>query len=180
MSAETSSSPPEPEFVPADLAPERKQAIVEFMNMSGSMDVDPLGVFDVGKDGVLRSLTADRKVLGAAPLEPRHIKGFLDRLPYDAETERRFRGIDGTKIPQEQWFSPPPGTLPAPLRAEKWEDGKRRVLARGGSLDIMSPAKRRERRDPTTPRCPIVIRSDHNLQGPLGPKEDADAGSSAS
>ena len=171
MSTENLTEKSEPEFVPADLAPERKQAAIEFGEISHAMDTDPMGIFLVGEDGMLRSLTADRKVIGAAPLEPRHIKAFLDRMPYDPELEKKYRGADGTKIPQEQWFSPRPGILPPPLAADKYERGRKMIEERGGSFDVITAAKRKEERDARTSRCPIVIRSDYDLERPKTAEE---------
>jgi hypothetical protein len=73
------------------------------------------GVFSLGKDGVLRSLTADREVVDAVALRPELIKALLDRMPYNPQAEIDYRGVDGTKVPQEKWFHPDRSLLPAPF-----------------------------------------------------------------
>ncbi|RFU27245.1 hypothetical protein B7463_g9097, partial [Scytalidium lignicola] len=73
------------------------------------------GVFSLGKDGVLRSLTADREVVDAVALRPELIKALLDRMPHNPQAEIDYRGVDGTKVPQEKWFHPDRSLLPAPF-----------------------------------------------------------------
>jgi len=72
------------------------------------------GVWSCGKDGVLRSLTADREVVDAVALRPELIKALLDRMPHRAQNEIDYRGVDGTKVPREQWFHPDKSLLPPP------------------------------------------------------------------
>lgn len=54
------------------------------------------------RDGIMRSLTADRDVVNAVPLSSRHIKAFLDRMPFVQKMEDEYRGVDGTLVPREQ------------------------------------------------------------------------------
>ncbi|SCO84255.1 uncharacterized protein FRV6_08382 [Fusarium oxysporum] len=100
-----------------DLSPEQK----EISDILRNMDRDPdlTGLADLGKDGVFRFLDADRNIHYAVPLRPALIKALIDRLPYDPEVEEFWRGIDGTKVPEEQWYNPPEGILPPPLTEEE-------------------------------------------------------------
>ncbi|KAF5700852.1 hypothetical protein FMUND_14170 [Fusarium mundagurra] len=100
-----------------DLPPEQK----EISDILRNMDRDPdlLGLADLGKDGVFRFLDADRNIHYAVPLRPALIKALIDRLPYDPEVEKFWRGVDGTKVPEEQWYNPPEGILPPPLTEEE-------------------------------------------------------------
>jgi hypothetical protein len=96
-----------------------KEIEEEFFTITNALKHDPTlnGIWHLGKDGVLRSLTADREVVDAAALRPELIKAFIDRFPYNAQNEVNYRGVDGTKVPREQWFHvedksslPPPYT----------------------------------------------------------------------
>ncbi|KAF5685747.1 ankyrin protein [Fusarium denticulatum] len=100
-----------------DLSPEQK----EISDILRNMDRDPdlLGLADLGKDGVFRFLDADRNIHYAVPLRPALIKALIDRLPYDPGVEKFWRGVDGTKVPEEQWYNPPEGILPPPLTEEQ-------------------------------------------------------------
>ncbi|KAF5642250.1 uncharacterized protein FTJAE_3725 [Fusarium tjaetaba] len=100
-----------------DLSPEQK----EISDILRNMDRDPdlLGLADLGKDGVFRFLDADRNIHYAIPLRPALIKALIDRLPYDPDVEKFWRGVDGTKVPEEQWYSPPEEILPPPLTEEE-------------------------------------------------------------
>ncbi|EED15561.1 conserved hypothetical protein [Talaromyces stipitatus ATCC 10500] len=82
-------------------------------------DITLQGVLSIGKDGVLRSLTADRKVVDAVGLRPELIKAMLDRMPFDSQNEANYRGVDGTKVSEDQWFHPDKDLLPPPLREER-------------------------------------------------------------
>ncbi|POR34171.1 Uncharacterized protein TPAR_05620 [Tolypocladium paradoxum] len=73
------------------------------------------GIWSLAEDGVLRSLTADRDVVDAIALPPRLIKAMLDRMPFDPQNEVKYRGVDGTTVPREQWFHPDKNLLPPPL-----------------------------------------------------------------
>jgi len=88
------------------------------------------------KDGVLRRLhflptppdhPTKIAVYDAIPLSPEMLKMFLDRqMPWSQEVEYRFRGVDGTSVPQEQWLHPPPGVIPS--RGSKNDRDKERVV----------------------------------------------------
>ncbi|KAK2130692.1 ankyrin repeat-containing domain protein [Fusarium oxysporum II5] len=100
-----------------DLSLEQK----EISDILRNMDRDPdlMGLADLGKDGVFRFLDADRNIHYAVPLRPALIKALIDRLPHDPEVEKFWRGVDGTKVPEEQWYNPPEGILPPPLTEEE-------------------------------------------------------------
>jgi hypothetical protein len=72
-------------------------------------------------DGVFRILTwqptppdlpTGIAMYDGLPMSPDLIKAYLDRKPWNQETEDRFRGVDGRTVPQEQWLRPLPGVLP--------------------------------------------------------------------
>ncbi|EUC35222.1 hypothetical protein COCVIDRAFT_54003, partial [Bipolaris victoriae FI3] len=73
------------------------------------------------KDGVLRILyflpapldePTPIAVYDAKPLSPELLKAYLDyRMEWSQEVEDRFRGVDGTSVPQEHWLHPPPGVI---------------------------------------------------------------------
>ncbi|KAF9776091.1 hypothetical protein IL306_005756 [Fusarium sp. DS 682] len=100
-----------------DLSPEQKELSDILCNMD--RDPDLMGCADLGKDGVFRFLDANSNIHYAVPLRPALIKALLDRLPYDPEVEKSWRGIDGTNVPKEQWYNPPDGILPPPLTEEQ-------------------------------------------------------------
>ncbi|GIJ84829.1 hypothetical protein Asppvi_003680 [Aspergillus pseudoviridinutans] len=126
--------------------------------------LDPMGITSLGADGVFRYLTADRDVIDAVGLRPGLIKALLDRMPFSQDAEDKFRGVDGTLVPREQWFNPDKGLLPPPLPEEKREQVRKR-MAEGGE-DFLKRFN-----DPNRPRCPLVLRSNYNLD----PKEEAAA-----
>jgi len=73
-------------------------------------------------DGVFRILTwlstppdlpTGIAVYDGLPMSPDLIKAYLDRKPWKQETEDRFRGVDGRRVPQKQWLQPLPGILPS-------------------------------------------------------------------
>ncbi|KAG4274426.1 hypothetical protein FPRO04_09384 [Fusarium proliferatum] len=105
-----------------DLPPEQK----EISDILRNMDRDPdlMGLADLGKDGVFRFLDADRNIHYAVPLRPALIKALIDRLPYDPEVENFWRGVDGTKVPEEQWYNPSEGILPPPLTEDERKEEK--------------------------------------------------------
>ncbi|KAM0426561.1 hypothetical protein ACHAPT_008253 [Fusarium lateritium] len=113
------------------------------------------GVVSLGTDGIFRSLTADRDVVDAIPFSPRQIKALLDRMPFNPENEVKFRGVDGSGVPQEQWFHPDKSLLPPPfpLTDEQRRQGEAKKEENKKILE--ERAKR--------PRCPLQIVSDHDL-----------------
>ncbi|KAG4255665.1 hypothetical protein FPRO03_04614 [Fusarium proliferatum] len=70
------------------------------------MKDDPIltGIRMLGSDGIFRSLDTDSNVVDAVTFTPSLIKALLDRAPYDAEPEKSFRGVDGTKVSKQQWY----------------------------------------------------------------------------
>ena len=87
---------------------------------------DPLSIISLGKDGVLRTLSADRVVLDAVDLSPRLVKAFLDRVPpeYRALTPE-LEDVDGSKATEEELWHPNASLLPQPMS----EDQKRKAIA---------------------------------------------------
>ena len=87
---------------------------------------DPLSIISLGKDGVLRTLSADRAVLDAVGLSPRLVRAFLDRVPpeYRALTPE-LEHIDGSEATEEELWHPDASLLPRPMSDEQ----KKRALA---------------------------------------------------
>lgn len=140
------------------LPPEQK----EMSDILRHMEHDPdlMGIAHLGDDGVFRFLDADRNIHYATPLRPALIKALLDRLPYDEEAEKRYRGVDGTRVPKEQWYNPPAGILPPPLLEEE----------RKAEREIMEKHKekfdkiRQDLKDGIYEDRPVFIESDHKLE----------------
>lgn len=113
-----SSSPPPPTPPPPPPHDEQAQRETqkELSKILKPLQHDPTlnGILHLGKDGVLRSLSADREVVDAVALRPELIKALLDRMPYNAQNEIEYRGADGTKVPHEQWFHPEDKSLLPP------------------------------------------------------------------
>ncbi|KAM5347316.1 hypothetical protein ACJ41O_010321 [Fusarium nematophilum] len=114
-----------------------------------------MGVVSLGRDGIFRSLTADRQVVDAIPLPPRLIKALLDRMPFDPQNEIDFRGVDGRNTPQEQWYNPDKDLLPRPYVVP--EEKRKEVEAR------IEEAKKLMEERKNKPKCPVRIMSDHDL-----------------
>lgn len=87
---------------------------------------DPNGCTHLGKDGVLRTLSAEYQVVDARALNPAQIKQVLDALPSFMDKEG-FDGADGTKLPEEQWYNPADGILPKKPTDEEREARKRAI-----------------------------------------------------
>ncbi|KAH7147744.1 hypothetical protein DER46DRAFT_629802 [Fusarium sp. MPI-SDFR-AT-0072] len=66
-----------------DLDPAQK----ELEHILATMKHDPtgMGISHLGRDGIYRSLTADRDVVDAVPFPPPLVKAMLDRFPYNEE-----------------------------------------------------------------------------------------------
>jgi hypothetical protein len=81
---------------------------------------DPLSIISLGKDGVLRTLSADRAVLDAVGLSPRLVKAFLDRVPpeYRALTPE-LEDVDGSNATEEELWHPDASLLPRPMSEEQ-------------------------------------------------------------
>lgn len=125
---------------------------------SDSTSIGPAPVV-MGTDGVLRTLTPDCDVIDAIGLPPRLIKAFLDRTTFDQGIEDMFRGADGTKVPQAQWWKPDPSLLPPPMTAE---DKARVKKDNEGNKEIIQENIRKMRSGELKP-CGVVIRSDHDI-----------------
>jgi hypothetical protein len=82
---------------------------------------DIMGVISLGKDGIMRSLTSDRKVLSAE-----QVKAFLSRFEGTdmEEWNKNLEDADGTKTSKEKWFEPDDDILPPPLSEERWNQVK--------------------------------------------------------
>ncbi|KIW15169.1 hypothetical protein PV08_05214 [Exophiala spinifera] len=104
------------------------------------MKVDPQGIHYLGRDGVLRSFTADREVIDAVGLAPKHIKALLDRTPYMQEAEDIFRCVDGTKVPREKWFNPDKSDIPRTATEEEKE--RERIMVEEFKKEGILPGSR--------------------------------------
>ncbi|KAG9185569.1 hypothetical protein G6011_06900 [Alternaria panax] len=97
----------------------------EVTHILRSFKNDILGITFLGNDGVLRSLTADRKVLSAEGLRPELIEAFLSRLPENFRAQMMDSVFtDGTKTPKKQWYEPDLDSLPKPLAQKNIEELK--------------------------------------------------------
>jgi hypothetical protein len=116
----------------------------EVSRILSSFQNDIMGVISLGKDGIMRSLTGDRRVLSAEAFctidlewpvvlkvanhatAPNLVKAMLDRLPsdYRATSNQDLEDADGTKTSREKWFNPDEGILPPPLPQEKYDQVK--------------------------------------------------------
>ena len=63
-------------------------------------------MFALDNVGVMRRLTDDLEVMDVGGLRPELIKAFLGRVPYIAQNETDYRGVDGTKVSREQCSYP--------------------------------------------------------------------------
>ncbi|RSM11809.1 hypothetical protein CDV31_006577 [Fusarium ambrosium] len=159
---------------PKDLSPAQHE-LSEIM-LKRRDDPTLMGIRMLGKDGIFRSLDADRNVVDAVAFTPQLIKALMDRMPYDAEAERIFRGVNGTKTPKEQWYKPLPDILPPPLEEEHRERseepaGNATVLALGYDAMMYKMAKYKgllaERNDMMAANCP----SQHTRYGTINKRE---------
>ena len=121
---------------------------------------DPLGCADIGVDGVLRSLAADREVLDAVGLPSRLIKALLDVGPFVLSREDKNRGVVGTNVPKEQWFHPDKSLLPPPLGDEEKSAVIKRLQDDREKID----QARKERESGVRQRCTPVAQSNYNLE----------------
>ncbi|KAI0444154.1 hypothetical protein F4803DRAFT_512210 [Xylaria telfairii] len=90
----------------------------ELSAIEATFKKDLYGVISLGKDGILRSLTAERDVIGAAPLRPSLIAAFHARMPkeyVDKYLTAEWDGADGFKTPESAWYNPDKSILPPPL-----------------------------------------------------------------
>jgi hypothetical protein len=122
-SAPTSSEPPSNPPHTYDRNDPDQQEVTAIL---AKFNKDPLSVISLGKDGVLRTLSADRAVLDAVGLRPQLVKAFLDRVPpeYRALTPE-LEDADGSKASHEELWHPDPSLLPRPMGEEQ----KRKALA---------------------------------------------------
>ncbi|KAJ6441420.1 UDP-galactopyranose mutase [Purpureocillium lavendulum] len=160
MSAQPSSAPDNPSEATAcapwsedQLSDDQRELRAILRNLK--QDPTLLGVTSLGKDGVLRTLTADRDVVDAVGLPPRLVKAMLDRTPYDPQNEVTFRGVDGTTVPTELWWHPDKSILPAPHVVS---EERRREQEAKIPENIKLLEERRNR-----PGCGNPVRSDHDL-----------------
>ncbi|KAJ3526590.1 hypothetical protein NM208_g11115 [Fusarium decemcellulare] len=150
---------------PNDLSPAQHELSAIMLKMRD--DPTLMGIRDLGKDGIFRSLDADRNIVDAIAFTPALIKALLDRMPYDAESEKNFRGVDGTKVPKDQWYDPPPGILPPPLEEEHWERSEE-VLEK---YKKMYHARRKKIEQGTATQCAVCLMSDNDLGPGLGKRK---------
>lgn len=121
-------------------------------------DPDLLGIAHLGRDGVFRFLDADRNIHYAIALRPALIKALLDRSPYDEEDERRFYGVDGTKVDKDRWYDPAPGILPLPLSEEHRKEGRETNRKNKENIKMVRENSKNYR------ERPVFIESDNKLE----------------
>jgi hypothetical protein len=123
---ESDQNPPPPPPPPSscitwDRSDPAQQELSTLINLKH--DVTLGGIQSLGRDGVMRSFTADRRVVDAVGLTPAQLALWMNRWPegsFPRESQLE-EGADGTKVPREQWFNPPEGILPSPMSAEARE-----------------------------------------------------------
>ncbi|KAE8329798.1 hypothetical protein BDV39DRAFT_202745 [Aspergillus sergii] len=135
--------------------PDQKELSNIFRNVKSSPDA----AFVLGCDGVLRALTIDHDVQDAVGLPPRLIKAFLDRDTFDPQMEDMYRGVDGTKVSQEQCWKPGPSLLPPPFSEEEKAAIKK---DNEEHKDIIQENIRKMESGELKP-CGVVVRSDHDI-----------------
>jgi hypothetical protein len=131
LQPDTIGNVPECRFPPGSRRVEYKDLVCaqkELSEILRTAKQDPTlkGISHLGSDGIYRCLTADRDVVDAIPLTPPLIKALLDRFPYSEESEKKFRGVDGTKTPKEKWYKPL-CELPPPLRQERRTESEEKL-----------------------------------------------------
>ncbi|KAL7935965.1 hypothetical protein V8C35DRAFT_296487 [Trichoderma chlorosporum] len=101
------------------------------------MQRDPSGkgFMHLGKDGVLRTLSAEHKVVDAKGLNPGQIKQMLDSLPVTVDKEE-FDGVDGTTLPEEQWYSPAAGILPQKSQTDAERGAQQKAMKEANGAHI--------------------------------------------
>ncbi|KAL9088583.1 MAG: hypothetical protein Q9165_006103 [Trypethelium subeluteriae] len=103
-----------PDWQKTDPEQQELSTIIEHLKQDQSL----LGCVSLGKDGVLRSLTADRDVVDAVGLRPSLCAALLKRIPPGVMNKADYEDADGTKVPKEAWFNPEKSSLPTPLDDE--------------------------------------------------------------
>lgn len=89
-------------------------------------DITLMGIIALGKDGVLRTLDADRNVLDAVGLSPNLIEAYVLRATGNTEMMSGvYKGVDGSQASKETWYHPEDGILPPPMSAEDKEESRR-------------------------------------------------------
>jgi hypothetical protein len=101
---------------------------IELSKILRSVQHDPsmLGVVCLGRDGVYRSLTAERNVVDAAPLTPRLITALQARLPSGMVGDD-LADVDGTTVPREKWFNPDKNLLPEPMAKDRLDESRKKI-----------------------------------------------------
>ncbi|KAL9072080.1 MAG: hypothetical protein Q9157_005238, partial [Trypethelium eluteriae] len=103
-----------PDWQKTDPEQQELSALLEHLKQ----DISLLGCISLGKDGVLRSLTADRDVVDAIGLKPSLCAALLKRIPPGIMNKADYESADGTKVSKEAWFHPEKSLLPPPLDDE--------------------------------------------------------------
>jgi hypothetical protein len=78
----------------------------------------------------MRSFTADRDIMDAVGLSPKHIEILFERMPPHLREifgEEKYRGVDGTTVPHEKMFQWDKSLLPPPMPKEEQEARRGRL-----------------------------------------------------
>ncbi|KAF2490600.1 hypothetical protein BU16DRAFT_585790 [Lophium mytilinum] len=173
MAPETAPSPPDNDIAPpnpwanatpikdADLPPDQQELSKKLRTLRHSPSL--MGIWHLGHDGIMRSLSADREVTDAIPFPPRLIKAMKDRFPFDQKSEDSFRGVDGTKVPEVQWWKPDKSELPPPLPEEEKEKARKRIEEQGGLQAMWERMEQARKERDKGEGCGVRILSDYNL-----------------
>jgi hypothetical protein len=151
------------DFSPAQSLSEDQQELSKILR---ALRQDPslMGCISLGKDGIMRSLTADRDVVDAVAFSPGLIKAMLDRMPFDQKMEDDYRGVDGTNLPREEWFHPDKSLLPQPLS----EEARERTMKLITDNKELYAERLKVLENRSVEHCSVVVRSDYNL----GPRSE--------
>ena len=80
--------------------------------MKGAPGHPPNGTPHLARDGIFRMInyaTSPPTVIDARPLTPDEMDEFFSGIRFPLPDI--FKGVDGTKVPREQWFALPPECL---------------------------------------------------------------------
>jgi len=92
-------------------------------------DPDGNGISALGYDGVFRTFDAERNVLDAVRLNPTQIRQYYEGRPMP----ERLLTSDGSKMSQEQMFSPNAEDIPKKLTDEE----KAKIQAHNEELQVV-------------------------------------------
>ena len=88
-------------------------------------------------------------------------------MPFDQTQEDIFRGVDGSSVPEEQWFNIDKSLLPPPLSEEKKEKTRKYIEENKERFEQLQK-ERDAGMEAGNTRCAPVIRSNYDLSPKTG------------